>query len=492
MNKQPTEKTVPSNIEAEEAVLGSILIDPECVPQLDQHITPEDFYLQKHRWIFAAARDLVRSGDPLDFLSLTTTLEQRGQLAACGGAVYISQLINAVPSAVQALYYARLVVEARKRRDMLDMVSEVARVAYNEQMTLSEASAYVQERMNSILAQTTSNQTYQSFAALADRLPPVQWLWPDWIPRGMLSLLGAVPGAGKSLVGLDLARRVICGDTFPDGARNPHGQQTVIYVDAEMVPQLLRDRATAWKVPLERLYLMLPNPNDMIDFGRQEYKDKLRNMVASIQPALVIIDSLSSVTSKGENSVEDIRGIMGFLNEIANNFQTSILTIHHLRKKGGGMQQSLPGFSDLSIDDFRGSSHIIAMSRSVLGLSVVQTTSEPNRNGPRKLEVIKTNLAAYPDPIGCELVQMHPTGVYLRYTNDAPKEYREPSKVDQCAEWLAILLRDGEPLRPKEVVDLAHEEGFSQATVYRARKTLLNIVDTDGHQSPTNKWAWNI
>lgn len=488
MPKQP--ESVPCNTEAEAAVLGAILIDPDCITEIAQTLAPEDFYLQKHRWIFAAARDLVRNGNPLDFLALTTTLEQRGQLEAAGGAVYISQLINAVPSAIQAPYYARLVLETKKRRDMLDMVSEVARVAYNEQMTLAEAGAYIQERMTRLLSQTTPQQNFQSFAVLAERLPPVQWLWPGWIPRGMLSLLGAVPGAGKSLVGLDMARRIINGDAFPDGARNPYGPQNAIYVDAEMVPQLLKERATAWKVNLERLFLMLPNPNDMIDFGRPEYKDKLRNMVSKLKPGLVIIDSLSSVTSKGENNVEDIREIMGFLNELVNVHQTSMIVIHHLRKRGGPQQASLPGFSDLSIDDFRGSSHIIAMSRSVMGLSVVQTTPERDRNGPRKLEVIKTNLAAYPDPLGCELMPMHPNGVFLRYTDEAPKEYREPSKVDQCAEWLVMLLKDGEPLRPKEVVDLAQEEGFSQATVYRARKTISNIINTDGSQSPSNKWEW--
>lgn len=71
-------------------------------------------------------------------------------------------------------------------------------------------------------------------------LPPVEWVWPSWLPRGMLSLLGAAPGAGKSLVALDLARRVIHCEAFPDSARRadagtfPGGN--VVYVDAEAVP----------------------------------------------------------------------------------------------------------------------------------------------------------------------------------------------------------------------------------------------------------------
>lgn len=481
-----TKKTVPYSLEAETAVLGSMLLDPDCIPSIEATLTKQHFYINKNGLIYDAICKLNQDTTPIDFLTVTHELETRGQLEATGGAVYISQLIESVPSAMNVHAYAQMVISTWRRRRLLDFNSDLARLAYDQEKSLDDAAELLQAQLN-LLHNQRSNRSFQSFKALAEKLPPIQWLWPGWIPRGMITLLGAVPGAGKSYVALDLARRIIGGLSFPDGSRAENHLQNVIYVDAEMVPQLLRERAEIWKMDTSKLYTMLPNPNDMIDFSRIEYQDRLRHMIESLNPSLVIVDSLSSVSSKGENNIEDIRGIMGFFNEIACNYQVAIIIIHHLRKRGG-MQMSIP--KDLSIDDFRGSSHIIAMSRSVLGLSVVQVDAVPDRNGPRKLEVIKTNLAAYPKPVGCEFMPVHPTGVHIKWEAEAPVPYKEPTKGDLCSAWLADLLKDiGEPMNPKEIIALGRDEGFSRATIYRARKE-LPIDNTTGARDPNNSWVW--
>lgn len=287
------------------------------------------------------------------------------------------------------------------------------------------------------------------------------------------------------MVALDLAKRIIHGEGFPDG--KPGGApQNVIYVDAELVPQILKERAEAWKMDTSRLYLMLPKPHDSIDFGRDEYRAQLRQMAESLKPSLIIIDSLSSISSKGENNIEDIRSILSFLNELAGNSGAGMVLIHHLRKRGS-QQLALPEM-DVSIDDFRGSSHIIAMSRSVLALSIVQDTPEANHNGPRKLQCVKSNVGAYPDALGCQFLPLHPAGVFLRWTQQAPKPYREPSKVELCTRWLQEQLQDG-PLALAELCAIGEAEGYSKPTIWRARQILgTAIIDTDGRQSPSNKW----
>jgi hypothetical protein len=78
-------------------------------------------------------------------------------------------------------------------------------------------------------------------AEIADDLPPITWFWSDWIPNGMITLLGSAPGIGKSFFALDLARRVIHGMAFPDGSATPRPGAAVIYVDAELVPQMMSD-----------------------------------------------------------------------------------------------------------------------------------------------------------------------------------------------------------------------------------------------------------
>jgi len=325
---------------------------------------------------------------------------------------------------------------------------------------------------------------FPSLQKIAGSLPPVTWLWPDWIPVGMITLLGSVPGAGKSYVALDLARRIIAAEQFPDGAPIPRPAANVIYVDAEVVPQIINQRAGLWHMDTSRLFLMQPQDRLFIDFSEGTDRDTLIEMAYHLDPALIVVDSLSSISSKGENNVEDVREVLGFLNMLAKDAQCGLLLIHHLRKRG-----PVPLLDVLDIDDFRGSGHIIAMARSVLGLSIVQTGSQPDRNGPRRLEVVKTNLARYPEPIGVQFLPQHPTGVLLQY-GEPPEQYRQPTKAGECGQWLLKTLQEaGEPMKPAEIVALAEEVGFSRAMVYRARRLLEDSVrNTETGRHPRNMW----
>jgi hypothetical protein len=107
-----------------------------------------------------------------------------------------------------------------------------------------------------------------------------------------------------------------------------------------------------------------------------------------------------------------------------------------------------------------------------------------------RLEILKTNLARYPRPLGVHKVPLEPVGVTLRY-GEAPESYQEPNKADQCADWLlARLLESGEPMKPSELAELAAEAGYTRGVFYRARKILEDqILDTEGRQNPKNKWA---
>jgi hypothetical protein len=326
----------------------------------------------------------------------------------------------------------------------------------------------------------------------------VSWLWRGWIPRGFISLLGAAPGVGKSLVALDLARRVITGEAMPDGqAAEYGGGRRVIYVDAEVVPQLAVARAAAWGMDMQHLFMLLPEPGRyFMDFTASTDRDRLTEMVYALEPALIVVDSLSSITSGGENAVDDIREVLGFLNQVAQIQPCALLLIHHLRKRSA----ALPASDELTIDDFRGSSHIIAMSRSVLGLSRVRTGRERDRNGPRRLEVVKTNLGPAPEPLGVTFEPLGAprssvassagspdAGVRLVY-GAAPQDYHPPTRVELCAAFIEQLLAEG-PLAPKAVVAAAHAEGYGRDTVYRARKLLEGRVrNTEGWRNPGALW----
>lgn len=348
--------------------------------------------------------------------------------------------------------------------------------------------------ISSILnAQPGAAASYPTLQDLAPDLRPIEWVWPGgWIPRSMLTLLGAQPGAGKSVLALDLCNRIIQGTNFPDGAPIPNPGAPVIYVDAEAVPQIVNERAVNWQMDTSKLYLMLPPIDDMLDFGRQEDRDRLVEMTYTIRPELIIIDSLSSISSKGENAIEDVRSILGFLSGLAREFETGLVLIHHVRKRGQANGRQLPLFSEVSIDDFRGSGHIVAMARSVLGLWKVQTGPKPDDNGPRKLKVIKSNLCRLPEALGFDMLPLQPTGVTLQW-GDAPQPWEEPTKLDECMAWLEDLLQKAdEPLRPKEIVEAGKAEGFGRAMIYRAREVLKGQIEsTGGRRNPKTLWQWD-
>lgn len=348
------------------------------------------------------------------------------------------------------------------------------------------------ERIQRVIP-STNERPFRSLAEIAADLKPVSWLWPGWLPVGMLTLLAAKPGTGKSLIALDLAHRIITGQPWPDGtpglAAGPAGGKNVIYVDGENIPEVHNDRAVAWQMQRENLYLLLPSEEDiLLDLNTVTYQELLAQMVYRLDPALVIIDSLGAVMGKGENAVEDVRELLGFLAGLAQHHATAILLIHHLRKSTNGQLSLLDGVDP---DMIRGSGHITAMSRVAWGLSTVQTTARPDPNGPRKLAVIKSNLSRHPEPLGVTLEPIPGRdNVRVVYADDAPAPYQEPTEQDQAAEWLLDYLETaGEPVPPKDIVAAAAQANISRAAIYRARETLRNeIVNTIGRRATGNCW----
>jgi len=336
------------------------------------------------------------------------------------------------------------------------------------------------------------NGKYPSLEDISGDLTPIEWLWPGWIPLGMITLLGAAPGVGKSNLCLELARRVIHGERFPDGKECTRARSNVLYVDAENIPQILNQRAVSWHMDRSKLYLMNPDLDDILDFSMPKYRDRLMEMIAQLEPGLVIIDSLGSISSKGENNIEDVRQLLSFLNMLAREYSCGMVIIHHLRKHSS-MQLQL---FDISLDDFRGSGHIVAMARSVIGVSIVQTSAEANRNGPRRVEIVKTNLGPYPDALGFALKDGVDGGVVLVWDAKAPEKFKDRTKLDDAREWLEDFLRDemeGKPAKPKEIIKVAEEQmDISRKLIFEARNELrAHIRNTIGRQARDNCWQWS-
>lgn len=342
--------------------------------------------------------------------------------------------------------------------------------------------------MLSVLDPGEKTARLPTMAELARTLRPIEWLWPHWIPRGMVTLLGASPGAGKSLLALDLANRILLGSEFPDGQPVPVQDASVVYVDAEDVPDLHYERALAWNMDLHRLYIKVARPGGMIDLSKPDQREQLLEEVLTLRPALVIIDALGNISNRGENAVEDVRELMIYLNYLAHASRAALLLIHHLRKGLALRGRS----SELSMDDVRGSGQIIGMSRSVLGLLVVQNADQPDQNGPRLLRVLKSNVSRYPKALGFELVEKDEKAVSLEW-GPPSADFGRTSLLAPCKAWLADLLRPGGEFKPAEVVALAKNAGFSRSTLYQARNALSDhILSTRAGSDSANTWKWKL
>ncbi len=321
-------------------------------------------------------------------------------------------------------------------------------------------------------------------------LPLIEWVWKDHIPRGLLSILGASQGSGKSFVGLDLAYRIIHNKGFPDGSPIMRPGANIIYVDAEAVPQIMRERANYYNMDQKKLFPMLADSGEMIDLGLQRYQDRLTEMAAYLKPELIIIDSLSSVHTNGQNNVEDLRALVGYLIRLAGWANCGLQLIHHIRKPSMGNRMMNV---DFGMEDLSGSGYITQQARVVMGLRVVQTGPEFDLNGARELKVLKNNLGAYPKPLGFTFESLYPEGAKLKWDTNAPKQYREPTEADECSEWLEDILKENpDGLRPKEIEKIGKELGFSRSMIHRVRRNLAShIVNSRGRQSPDNAWKWS-
>ena len=127
-----TEKLLPQNIEAEQSVLGSLLIDPEALLVAMDLLQPADFYRDAHGVIFGAALDLHRRREPVDVITLCDELARTDKLEDIGGSSYVGSLANQVPTSGNVEHYARIVARTATLRRLIHAAGQIAAVAYNE------------------------------------------------------------------------------------------------------------------------------------------------------------------------------------------------------------------------------------------------------------------------------------------------------------------------------------------------------------------------
>ena len=219
------EKLLPSDIEAEESVLGAVMIDESTLAEVSAVIRPQDFYREKNGLIFQACVNLYQRHDPVDQVSLARELHVMGHLEDVGGMAYLSHLVAITPTATHAKHYAELVALTAALRRLVQAAGRIAEIGY--EATRDVALAF--RRAEEVLALASAGLVDRDWVSLRGLLDeflmeraalmegadptgvPVQSGYVDLdellggIQRSDLLILGARPGLGKSALALNIA-----------------------------------------------------------------------------------------------------------------------------------------------------------------------------------------------------------------------------------------------------------------------------------------------
>jgi len=124
------ERVPPQNLDAEQGVLGSMLLDRDAIARVVELLRAEDFYRDAHRRIYETMTELFERGEPVDLITVTDRLRDKGQLDDVGGAAYITSLLNSVPTAANVEYYARIVLQKSMLRQLIAAGTQIAHMGF--------------------------------------------------------------------------------------------------------------------------------------------------------------------------------------------------------------------------------------------------------------------------------------------------------------------------------------------------------------------------
>ncbi len=222
-------RTPPQNLDAERALIGALILKSEAMHDVSVTVYPESFYADKHREIYRAILDIFMQGDPIDILTVTTKLKARDLLERTGGASYITELVEMVPAASNAIYYAELVQNKSILRGLITAADEIAEIGYSAPEDIDQAMDSAEKK----IYQVTNAPTTQKFTPIGSSLTeawdrfeklnsseyeqrgvPTGFTGLDNLMAGLqksdLIILAARPSMGKTTFALDIARNAAC------------------------------------------------------------------------------------------------------------------------------------------------------------------------------------------------------------------------------------------------------------------------------------------
>jgi replicative DNA helicase len=373
-----TDRLPPQNIEAEEAILGGILLDPEAINRVMEILTPEAFYIGAHRDIYRAALDLHAKGQPADLMTVTVWLKDHNKLENIGGQARLAQLVDRTISAANIDQYATLVMDKYTRRMLIQAGGEVAQLGYDTSVSLENVLDQAEQKLFNITQArpqggltATSDILIDTFSEIEQRslgvvLPGVPCGFYDLdamtqgFQRSDLIIAAGRPAMGKTSFVLNMARNIAALQKLPVAIFSLEmSKLQLVYrllsSEVEMESSRLRTGRIAqheWEKLGHAISILSQMPvfiDDTPNIGVTEMRSKCRRLQAEHGGALglILIDYLQLMEGGSDNRVQELSKITRSLKGLARELNVPIIALSQLSRGVESRTNKRPMMSDL-------------------------------------------------------------------------------------------------------------------------------------------------
>jgi replicative DNA helicase len=372
-------KIPPQSIEAEESLLSGILIDNDTLLDVIDIISPEDFYRSAHQKIFSGIVELFSKNEPVDLVTLTNALKERGNLEEIGGATYLATLVDTVPLAVNAKHYAKIVHDKATLRRLIEKTNEIAKECFEDRGNVDDLIDFAE----SLIFEISKNKHKQSFYPISKIIDgnietleerqgnkalvtgvPTGFTRLDNLTSGLqkseLIILAARPSMGKTALALNIARNAAVDANVPVAVfslemSKEQLSMRLLCSEARIDSSRLRGGFFSmedWRKLTDAAGVLSDSSifiDDTPDISAMEIRAKARRLKMEKDIGLVIIDYLQLM--KGRMSAErrdlEISEISRSLKALAKELDVPVMALSQLNRMLEQRNDKQPKLSDL-------------------------------------------------------------------------------------------------------------------------------------------------
>ena len=374
------ERVPPQDMSAEQSVLGSMLLNKDAIAESLALVKGHDFYRPAHESIFASILDLFGRGEPADAITVADELSKRGELTRIGGASYLHELVQSVPTAANASYYAEIVHERAVLRRLVEAGTRIVQMGYGQgegdvedivNRAQAEVYAVAEKRGGEdyVVLADTLNQTLAEIEAAAGRTDemtgvPTGFIELDELMHGLhpgqMIVVAARPAVGKSTLGIDIARTASIKHNLTTAVFSLEMSRTeitmrILSAEATLPLQDLRKGLKGQEqwTKLARVLAKIGDAPLFIDdspnMSLMEIRAKARRLKQQHNLKLVVIDYLQLMSSgkKVESRQQEVAEFSRALKLLAKELEVPVIAISQLNRGPEQRTDKRPQMSDL-------------------------------------------------------------------------------------------------------------------------------------------------